>query len=275
MKRMLLFPILIIVLFITSCDLEFLSDDTAYMPRLSSEIKYDNAEEKIKKAGFTDVSFEIIDDLEYSSDKDGNVEKITIDGKDKEEYKLYKKDAKVIIYYHTFPDSIKNYVSPNAYVAHSDYTEDDYKNLCEEIFEGFTLCFDVSGGEGTQSWSIIYYFNFELNLSIARYVRYGKGLPSRMYAYDIEGSIDSGWKLIDGGKIYGKYTFDKETNEIVLYDKNGNEGSRYAANKDHHGKDIEDVGHDAEIECLGECDYYDKHPYTTIYQKYLNTGITL
>ncbi len=272
MRKKLLYAVFVLFFIFSSSGCDFFSPDKSSPPTLSEGIKYNEAEKRIKEYGFENISYVTIEDLIYVSDEDGIVEKVTYDGQEEySAFSYFSKTAEVVIYYHTFSKEIKNYMSPNAYVDHHEFTDDDFKSLCKEIFKGFSICFEESGKDGSFNWSKIYFFNFDKNLCMTRYCKYGKGTPTSIHAYDIVGSLQNGWKTIKEGKIVYEFHFDSASNKIVRYEKEGNSES-FVINKTYLGYEIEDIGHEAEIQCLGECDYNEGGKYKKIYKKFLTTN---
>ena len=86
------------------------TSNTITVPAASDELKYNNYEDvltQFESAGFTDIKTEAIEDLILGLlTKDGEVEKVSIDGE--ENFKAgskFKYNAKIIVYYHTFSQS--------------------------------------------------------------------------------------------------------------------------------------------------------------------------
>lgn len=79
------------------------------LPYSSSEMKgkdYDNLTNDLKELGFTNINYDVIDDLIIGLLKsDGEVEEVSINGEtDFSDEDYFAKDSEIIISYHTFPE---------------------------------------------------------------------------------------------------------------------------------------------------------------------------
>ena len=190
------------------------------IPTIYSWETYAEVEKKFKDAGFENVETEPIEDYKYYSQKDGTIEKITYNGEIKDAYTtLRDKEDKITIYYHTFPESIKNYVSPNKY-TYLDTTEDyAYEQKCDSIYEGYTLHYSVSNEKSSvESTNVDYYFNFKLNIAtiVSQHTGY-RSSNTTITSYDIVGDIENGWKILKDGKLSFYYQIDNENNKLLAY----------------------------------------------------------
>ena len=81
-----------------------LDDDETTVPKSSSSFKYDDykdVEQILRDAGFTNISTEIQYDIVWGWTSEGEVEKVTIDGKTSyEKGDIFKKDVPIVIFYH-------------------------------------------------------------------------------------------------------------------------------------------------------------------------------
>lgn len=79
-------------------------EDEAPMPQSASDYKYDNyadVQQELADAGFTNISFEILYDIELGWTEEGEVDSVSVDGKAEfEQGDIFKKDAAIVITYH-------------------------------------------------------------------------------------------------------------------------------------------------------------------------------
>lgn len=79
-------------------------EDEAPMPQSASDYKYDNyadVQQELADAGFTNISFEILYDIELGWTEEGEVDSVSVDGKAEfEQGDIFKKDASIVITYH-------------------------------------------------------------------------------------------------------------------------------------------------------------------------------
>lgn len=79
-------------------------EDEAPMPRSASDYRYDNyadVQQELVDAGFTNISFEILYDIELGWTEEGEVDSVSVDGNaDFEKSEIFKKDVPIVITYH-------------------------------------------------------------------------------------------------------------------------------------------------------------------------------
>lgn len=79
-------------------------EDEAPMPQSASDYKYDNyadVQQELADAGFTNISFEILYDIELGWTEEGEVDSVSVGGKAEfEQGDIFKKDADIVITYH-------------------------------------------------------------------------------------------------------------------------------------------------------------------------------
>ncbi len=104
---------LIIVLAGCSDDVSSVSDNKINMPSSSKKfegVNYQEVVTQLKDAGFTNIETEVLSDLVTGwTTKDGEVEKVSVDGDDlfstDDKFPI---DANIVVTYHTFPDDSSN-----------------------------------------------------------------------------------------------------------------------------------------------------------------------
>lgn len=78
--------------------------DEAPMPRSASDYRYENyadVQQELADAGFTNISFEILYDIELGWTEEGEVDSVSVDGNtDFEKSEIFKKDVPIVITYH-------------------------------------------------------------------------------------------------------------------------------------------------------------------------------
>lgn len=110
MKKSILFAtVTVLAISLSSCGKEEVDDGKVELPFYSSEIEdllYEDAESQLLDAGFTNVELSPIDDLITGwLTKDGEIEEITVDGKNEfDEGDRYDPNVPIVISYHTFSD---------------------------------------------------------------------------------------------------------------------------------------------------------------------------
>lgn len=79
-------------------------EDEAAMPQSASSYKYQNyadVQAELSKAGFTNLSFEILYDIELGWTEEGEVDSVSVDGNTEfDQGDIFKKDAAIVITYH-------------------------------------------------------------------------------------------------------------------------------------------------------------------------------
>lgn len=79
-------------------------EDEAPMPQSASSYKYQNyadVQAELSEAGFTNISFEILYDIELGWTEEGEVESVSVDGSTKfEQGDIFQKDIAIVITYH-------------------------------------------------------------------------------------------------------------------------------------------------------------------------------
>lgn len=79
-------------------------EDEAAMPQSASSYKYQNyadVQAEFSKAGFTNISFEILYDIELGWTEEGEVDSVSVDGNTEfDQGDIFKKDAAIVITYH-------------------------------------------------------------------------------------------------------------------------------------------------------------------------------
>lgn len=79
-------------------------EDEAPMPQSASSYKYQNyadVQAELSKAGFTNISFEILYDIELGWTEEGEVDSVSVDGNTEfEQGDIFKKDVAIVITYH-------------------------------------------------------------------------------------------------------------------------------------------------------------------------------
>lgn len=79
-------------------------EDEAPVPRSASSYKYENyvdVQTELSKAGFTNISFEILYDIVIGWTEEGEVDSVSVDGNTEfEQGDIFKKDAAIVITYH-------------------------------------------------------------------------------------------------------------------------------------------------------------------------------
>lgn len=201
---------------LTSCDLFEPESNTPpeegmiAAPELSSSINYKEAQKIIEEAGFTNISCkgEVGTFWGIFADED-EVDYVTYGGEERStSNKWFYPDVEVIIYYYTTNDS------PNKPQEYENYTEDDYKSLCEQIVSEYTLYYKDSWDHGAD----YYCFNFVRNTCTFLEVSWGRSGRTKNYkidTYDIVGDLENGWTIKKPDLKYWSYTYNKETSKVT------------------------------------------------------------
>lgn len=225
MKKLFIFPILILALFLSGCYLldgesssgtstQETHEGQIKAPELDASINFKDAKKIIEDAGFTNVKCvgEVGTFWGIFSPED-SVDYVTYGGdKVSGDKKWFNSDVEVIIYYYTTNDS------PNKPQEFENYTEDDYKLLCEELVKGYSLYYYNK----YDSWSGKYYFyDFTRNVLSTISVSYGRKTGNMMScdakSYDIVGDMTNGWTLKDSSKTYYSYKYDATEQQIITH----------------------------------------------------------
>ena len=240
MKKIVCLFIILSMIIMTGChsgQVKITSNPDDYEGRM-----YEEVEKELKDQGFKNVKTAKIEDLITGwLTKDGEVDKVTIDGKDS--YKSGEwidKDAKVIIFYHTFPpkkDKPKEYYTEPETEPENETTNDHDKTReydCGETahFNGYNITIDnpsdiiVYNGE--------YYFvvpiRIECNDEDMKFGRenfLGVGEYESYITYDIKGSLPEEVEIKKGDYYEGSFLADPKCTTYKYDQEKGFFGSDY------------------------------------------------
>lgn len=193
----------------------------------SSELvgkNYEDVVSTLKEAGFTNVETEILDDLITGWLKeDGEVEKVKIDGKTSfSSDSKFDDDAKIVVVYHTFPESEETSPTTNAtttteaQVLVTDESTAAPTTIAESESEA-TVATEASVYEYAYKKTFTEYTLYYLIDTDEKVVRYiltnDTGVLVGTYTGDLDKGIDI---LYSGGEMHEQIQFENEGDDASI-----------------------------------------------------------
>ena len=111
-------------------------EDEAPIPRSAIDYKYENyadVQQELEAAGFTNITFEILYDIELGWTDEGEVESVSVDGNAEfEKNDIFKKDTPIVITYHMNAEDDPNKLPETESTEQPEETELPVTNLTAE-----------------------------------------------------------------------------------------------------------------------------------------------
>ncbi|MBQ4108642.1 MAG: InlB B-repeat-containing protein [Clostridia bacterium] len=197
MKKMMqiILPIVLVSIILSSCQTVTMDENTDVIRMPSSYTEYDGENyqdvyRELKKLGFYDIEFVVIDDLITGwLIADGEVEYVSIDGDDSfRRGDEFEKDSQIVIAYHTFK---------------SGTSSDTEQKPTEQTY--FMVTFEENGGETVND--LTFKSGYEINIyqDIASSTR--------------DGYVFLGWYFENGEEFPARYKIDKNISLVARWEK--------------------------------------------------------